>query len=250
MRILAPLAAVATLTAGIAQAQTEAFGRAVPALSHYGETVVEGDLWQRPGLSARDRSIVTVATLVAREQTDLMTAEFNRALDNDVTPSELSGIITHLAFYSGWGNAAAAAAKLAPIYEERGIAADSLPGAEFEPLPFDQATEDAREAGVQANHAETSIGVVDYTREVLFLDVWLRPDLAPRDRSLVTVTALVAVGQAEQVPFHLGRAMDNGLTRDEASEALTQLAFYAGWPRVFSAMPMFRTVFDARTAAE
>jgi 4-carboxymuconolactone decarboxylase len=89
-------------------------------------------------------------------------------------------------------------------------------------------------------------GVVDYTREVVFRDLWLRPDLAPRDRSLITISALVAVGQSEQVPFHLGRAMDNGLTRDEASEALAQLAFYAGWPRVFSAMPVFRGVFEDR----
>ena len=62
----------------------------------------------------------------------------------------------------------------------------------------------------------------------------------------MTRAALVAAGQSEQVPFHLGRAMDNGLTRDEASEALTQLAFYAGWPPVFSAMPVFRSVCDGR----
>jgi 4-carboxymuconolactone decarboxylase len=108
--------------------------------------------------------------------------------------------------------------------------------------------ETAREETVQANHADTAIGVVDYTRETLFRDLWLRPDLAPRDRSLITITALVAAGQSEQVPFHLGRAMDNGLTSSEASEALTQLAFYAGWPRVFSAMPVFRDVFDDRAA--
>ncbi|MCX5581188.1 carboxymuconolactone decarboxylase family protein [Kaistia terrae] len=250
MKFLAPLAAAATIVTGAANAQHASFESAVPALSHYGSTVVQGDLWKRPGLSARDRSIVTVATLIAREQTALMPEELARALDNGVKPSELSGIVTHLAFYAGWGNAAAAADALAPIYETRGIPAESLPGAEVEQLPLNQEAEDAREAGVQANHAETSIGVVDYTRDVLFRDLWLRSDLAARDRSLVTVTALVAVGQAEQVPFHLGRAMDNGLTRDEASEALTQLAFYAGWPRVFSAMPVFRSVFDARPTSE
>jgi 4-carboxymuconolactone decarboxylase len=87
---------------------------------------------------------------------------------------------------------------------------------------------------------------VDYTRDLLFRDLWLRPALEPRDRSLVTVSALVSAGQVEQVPFHLNRAMDNGLTQAEASEVLTQLAFYAGWPNVFSALPVVRDVFQQR----
>jgi 4-carboxymuconolactone decarboxylase len=81
---------------------------------------------------------------------------------------------------------------------------------------------------------------------VVFNDLWLRPDLAPRDRSLVTVSALVANGQVAQIPFHLNKAMDNGLTQQQAGEALTQLAFYAGWPNVFSALPIFKQVFASR----
>lgn len=248
MKFIAPLAVALSMSAGVAMGQTDVTSRVSPALSHYNSSVVEEDVWQRHDLSARDRSVVTVATLIARQQTALMPQEFSRALENGVTPAEMSGVVTHLAFYSGWGNAAAAAEALAPIFEAQGVAADSLPGADVDLLPLDMEAESAREENVQANHAETAIGVVDYTRETLFRDLWLRPDLAPRDRSLITVTALVASGQSEQVPFHLGRAMDNGLTRDEASEALTQLAFYAGWPRVFSAMPVFRNVFDDRAA--
>ena len=89
-------------------------------------------------------------------------------------------------------------------------------------------------------------GVVQLTTDVLFRDLWLRPDLAPRDRSLVTVSALVATGQAAQVPYHLNRAMDGGLTQDQAAEAIAHLAFYAGWPPVFSAMPVARDVFEKR----
>ena len=70
--------------------------------------------------------------------------------------------------------------------------------------------------------------------------------LAPRDRSLVTVSALIANGQAAQISYHLNRAMDNGLTQTEASEALTQLAFYAGWPNIFSALPVVKDVFEKR----
>ena len=90
-------------------------------------------------------------------------------------------------------------------------------------------------------------GIVQYTTDVLFRDLWLRPDLAPRDRSLVTVSALVALGQVAQIPYHLNRAMDNGLTQAQASEVFTQLAFYAGWPNVFSALPVAKDVFEKRT---
>ena len=89
-------------------------------------------------------------------------------------------------------------------------------------------------------------GVVQYTTDLLFRELWLRPALTPRDSSLVTVSALVASGQAAQIAYHLNRAMDNGLTKAEASEVLTHLAFYAGWPNVFSALPVVKAVFEKR----
>lgn len=220
--------------------------RAAPALAHYNSEVVEKNLWHREGLSSRDRSIVAVASLIAAGKTELQPQEFARALDNGVTPVELSGIITHLAFYAGWNNAVAAASVAAALYEERGIKADQLPGVEVTLLPLDEKFEAAREKSVQDNYARTSQGVADFTREPLFREVWLRPDLTPRDRSLVTVCSLVANGQAEQVPFHLNRALDNGLKQEEASEALTQMAFYVNWPNVYTAMPIFQKVFDFR----
>ena len=78
-------------------------------------------------------------------------------------------------------------------------------------------------------------------------DLWLRLGLAPRDRSMLTVSALVASGQVAHISYHLNRAMDSGLTEKQASEMLTQLAFYAGWPNVFSAMPVFKEIFAKRT---
>jgi 4-carboxymuconolactone decarboxylase len=88
--------------------------------------------------------------------------------------------------------------------------------------------------------------MVEYTTELLFRDLWLRPALAPRDRSLATVSALIAAGQVAQVPYHLNRAMDNGLSQAQAAEVVTHLAFYAGWPCAFSAMPVVKDVFDKR----
>ena len=99
---------------------------------------------------------------------------------------------------------------------------------------------------VEKNFGAVAPGVVQYTTDLLFRDLWLRPALAPRDRSLVTVSALVASGQVAQITYHLNPAMDNGLTQAQASEVLTHLAFYAGWPAVFSALPVAKDVFEKR----
>jgi len=113
-------------------------------------------------------------------------------------------------------------------------------------LPINEAAEAQRSKSVQEQFGSSFPGVVEYTTDVLFLDLWLRPDLAPRDRSLVTVSELIANGQTAQLTPHLNRAMDNGLTQPEAAEAITHLAFYVGWPNVFSAMPVAKDVFAKR----
>ncbi|TPE47352.1 4-carboxymuconolactone decarboxylase [Maribrevibacterium harenarium] len=220
--------------------------RSAPALAQYQTEVIENNLWQRQGLSLRDRSLVSVSALIAAGKTQLQMMEFTRALDNGLTPVELSGIITHLAFYAGLNNAVAAAQIADLVYQEKGVDVSTLPDRDVELLPLDEKFEAAREQSVQTHYAPTSQGVADLTREPLFREVWLRPDLTPRDRSLVTVVSLVANGQSEQVPFHLNRALDNGLEQGEASEALTQMAFYVNWPNVYSAMPIFQKVFDSR----
>jgi 4-carboxymuconolactone decarboxylase len=223
----------------------EPFSLVAPGLDQYAQGPV-ADLWRRPGLASRDRSIVTVAALIARDQTIDLPSQIARALDNGVKPRELSEIITHLAFYAGWSNASAAAAAAKDVFAVRGIGADQLPAASPAPLPLDAAAEAQRAQNVEAQFGKVAPGVVQYTTDVLFRDLWLRPDLAPRDRSLVTVSALVASGQVAQIPYHLNRAMNNGLSADEAGEVLTQLAFYAGWPRVFSALPVVKDVVDKR----
>jgi 4-carboxymuconolactone decarboxylase len=81
-----------------------------PALEKYAQSPL-AELWKRPGLTPRDRSVVTIAALITRNQTIEMSYYFNLALDNGVKPGEISEIITHLAFYSGWANAMAASAK-------------------------------------------------------------------------------------------------------------------------------------------
>ncbi len=217
-----------------------------PALGRYRQEALLGNLWRRPDLSPRDRSIVTVAALIARNQTAEMSQHLDLALENGVRPGELSEIITHLAFYSGWGNAMAAVAAAREVFARRGIGAGQLPPASPGLLPLDEAAEARRAAAVARDVGPVVPGLEQFTTDVLFGDLWSRPGLAPRDRSLITVTALIASGQVAQVPFHLNRAMDNGLTRPQAAEVVTHLAFYAGWPNAFSAVPVVRGVFESR----
>jgi 4-carboxymuconolactone decarboxylase len=83
-----------------------------------------------------------------------------------------------------------------------------------------------------------------YTDDVLFGDAWERPELSKRDRSLVTVACLVSLYRVNELPFHLKRAVENGVTKDELVETITHLAFYAGWPPAMTALSIFRDVFD------
>lgn len=224
----------------------QAVGRVAPALEAYSKKDLLGTIWNGPRLSVRDRALVTFAALMTRHEADNLRAHVELALDAGVTPAELSETITHLAFYTGWGNAITAASAAAPVFEARGIPVEDLPSPDAPLLPLDQEAEDARETFVRSTFGNVSMGVVDTTRDLLFRDLWLRPDLAPRDRSMVTVAALIAAGQPEQMTFHLNRAMDNGLTQEEAGAMLSHLAFYAGWPRVFSALPVAKAVFESR----
>jgi 4-carboxymuconolactone decarboxylase len=217
-----------------------------PALEKYTQHRLLGEVWKRPDLPPRDRSIVTLAALIARNQTIAMPYHVNLALDNGVKPREISEIITHLAFYSGRANALSAVAIAKDVFGERKIGNDQLPPASPQPLPVDEAAEAQRASRVGEQFGKVAPGVMQYTTDVLFRDLWLRPDLAPRDRSLVTVSALIASGQVAQLSSHLNRAMDNGLTQAQAAEALTHLAFYVGWPNVFSALPIAKEVFDNR----
>lgn len=224
----------------------EAIRHVAPALDRYTQDRLLGDVWKRAGLSPRDRSIVTLSALIARDQTVELPFYLNFALDNAVKPREISEIITHLAFYSGWANAVSAATVAKNVFGARSIGEDQLPPASPSLLPLDEPAEADRVKRVGGQFGASFPGIVQNTTDMLFRDLWLRPDLAPRDRSLATVSALIATGQVAQVSYHLNRAMDNGLTQAEAAEAIAHLAFYVGWPNAFSALPIAKDVFEKR----
>lgn len=189
---------------------------------------------------------MTLAALISRAQTTELPYYVDLALDNGVKPREISEIITHLAFYASRANALSAVPIVRQVFAERKIGADQLPVAEPQLLALDEATEAKRAQLVSQSFGSTAPGLVQYTTDVLFHDLWLRPDLAPRDRSLVTVSALIASGYVAQLPYHLNKAMDGGLTQTQAGEVITHLAFYIGWPNAFSALPVAKEVFEKR----
>jgi 4-carboxymuconolactone decarboxylase len=92
--------------------------------------------------------------------------------------------------------------------------------------------------------ADIAPALAQITDEVLFGDVWKRPDLSPRDRSLITVASLISLYRVNELPFHLKRALENGVTREELSEVITHLAFYVGWPAASTAIGITRKVFE------
>jgi len=103
-------------------------------------------------------------------------------------------------------------------------------------------------APARSPFADIAPALAEYTDKVLFGNVWKRPGLSPRDRSLITVATLVALYRNNELPFHLKRALDNGVTKDELAELITHLAFYAGWPTASSAVSIARRVFEENKA--
>ena len=108
-------------------------------------------------------------------------------------------------------------------------------------------TNDKAVTAVRDRIGDVAPKLVDLTEKVLFGDVWERPGLSKRDRSVVTVTALIAMNRTEQLPFHLRRALENGVTKDELVELITHLAFYSGWPTAMSAIRLAKEAFQDRT---
>jgi 4-carboxymuconolactone decarboxylase len=91
---------------------------------------------------------------------------------------------------------------------------------------------------------DVALPFAEYTDEVLFGDVWERPELSPRDRSLVTISSLISLYRTNELPFHIKKALENGVTREEIVEVITHLAFYSGWPTASSAVGIARQAFN------
>jgi 4-carboxymuconolactone decarboxylase len=246
MRHVLPIVAALSVSGVSAQAQSgppasvapEAMQRWAPSLADDTDTVLFGDVWLHPQLPPRDRSLVTVTVLITTGKTGPLAGHLRRALDNGVTPREVSGLVTHLGWYTGWPNAVAALQVIDEVLQERGIDPAQVRAA-GNPLPL-PSSDAARARSAEQTVAPVAPRLAELTNERLFADLWRRPELAVRDRSLVTIAALAAGGDADELAFHLTLGEENGLTRDEIAEALTHLAFYAGWPKAMAAIAVLR----------
>lgn len=218
-----------------------------PVLGEYTTDVLFGDVWERPGLSKHDRSLVTTAALVALGRQGQLERHLARALDNGVKPGEIIGMVNTLAFYGGWPSASSALDAVDKVFRERRVDTASLKAAPAAPLAL-PASDAARVRLVNEQVAPVSAKLAEVTNKVLFDDLWRRSDLTPRERSLVVISAIVATGASDQLAFHLRRGMENGLTSAEIGEELNHLAFYAGWPKAMAAIGVAGKVFEAPAA--
>jgi 4-carboxymuconolactone decarboxylase len=208
--------------------------RIAPGLATLTDDVLFGDVWRRTELSPRDRSLVTISVLIATGKPAQLTGHLGRALTNGVQPREASGVLAHLAIYSGWPNAVSALDVYDQVYTARKIDTAGLrkesPGSPASGIDTSQVQETNEQL------AATAPKLVQLTKDVVFGDLWRRSDLTVRDRSLVTIAALAAMGDDDQLEPYLRLGIERGLTRAQITEALTHLAFYAGWPKATKAM--------------
>lgn len=210
-----------------------------PYLRELRNTLVYGEIWERPQLSKRDRSLITIAVLQALAREELA-IHIPRGLDNGLTPEEVSEIILHVTFYAGWPTGVQASLTAAEAFEERGITLGDLPRAP--PLPEAITTPGGLS---DAYAAVPRLGAL--RNSLLYGDIWERPLLSKRDRSLVTVAVNQALYVTNELRLHIDRALDqNGVTPQELSEVVLHVTFYAGWPAAVNAGRLLTAALRAR----
>ncbi len=214
------------------------FYEGAPYLGEVRNTYVYGQVWERLGLSARDRSMITVAVNQALYATNELRLHMGRALDNGVTQAEISEIIAHTLWYSGFPTGVNAARVAAEVFEERGLPT-SPPGASDREPPTDPDLE------FPGAFPQTPY-LRDLLNQVVYAETWMREELSPRDRSMITVAVGTALYASSEVRYHTGRALDNGVTPDEIAEIIYHVTFYAGFPTGVNAARVAEQVFESR----
>jgi len=230
----APQAQSAAPPQGTTQPSGPLQQRLAPGLARLTDDVLFGDMWRRTELSPRDRSLVTISVLIATGKSAQLTGHLGRALDNGLQPSEASGVLAHLAIYSGWPNAVSALEAYEQVYTARNVDTQGLAKAAARTTTA-SSNASRRDAVIDAV-AVSAPKFAQLTNEVVFDDLWRRGDLSVRDRSLVTIAALAGMGEDDQFEPYVRRGVESGLTGAQITEALTHLAFYAGWPRATKAL--------------
>jgi 4-carboxymuconolactone decarboxylase len=164
--------------------------RLAPGLAELTDEVLFGDVWRRTELSPRDRSLVTISVLTATGKSAQLGGHLGRALDNGLQPSEASGVLAHLAIYSGWPSVVSALDVYEQVYTARKVDTKTLRDAGSRLTT--SASDTSRSQAVKDEFAAIAPKFVELTNDVVFDDLWRRADLTMRDRSMVTIAALAA----------------------------------------------------------
>ena len=209
-----------------------------PYLGQVRDTYVYGDIWERPNLTKRDRSMITVAVNQALYATNELRLHMSRALDNGITQTELSEIIAHVLWYSGFPTGVNAARVASEVFAERNL--PDIPPAASPRQPPEEPELEFPNAYPQTPYLR------DLLNQVLYAETWKRAELSPRDRSMITVAVGTALYASSEIRYHVGRALDNGVTQDEISEVITHVTFYSGFPAGVNASRIAAEVFEAR----
>ena len=241
--------------------------RRLGALGTFASSAVMGDLWCRPQLSRRDRSLVVVSVLMAQARDEELELHVANALNHGMTRTEIDELLLHVAAYAGFPAAMASVRRVDNAYNT----IDGNP----------EGTRRTREAAEHLSDAERDVRAADVRRTLTagraaadpatdmanmqgllgdvgalafrfaFGEVWSRPQLSRRDRSLCVIAILAALGQAHELGVHVPGGLNHGLTRTEIEEVMVQMCLYAGFPRAVDGMLATKAAFakiDARAA--
>jgi 4-carboxymuconolactone decarboxylase len=236
-----------------------AMQRSLGALGSFAVDYVMGDLWSRPQLAPRDRSLIVIAVLASMASVDELSAHVRIGLNHGLTREEVDEIVLQVAAYAGYPPAMAASR----VVERTFCAIDGVERQPPRPAAAAKSDEQRRSdatdvlrtltAGRAASGAaEALAGIVAQLGDVgqlafdwAFGEVWARPQLARRDRSLVVVAILTWLGNDRELAFHIPAALNHGVSRDEVREVMVQMCVYAGFPRAVEGMRAADRAFAA-----
>jgi alkylhydroperoxidase/carboxymuconolactone decarboxylase family protein YurZ len=196
-----------------------------------------GDVWERPGLAPRDRSLITIAVTQSLYATEEIRAHITRGLNNGLTQAEISELIAHVLVYSGFPTGVNAARVATEVFQQRGLPA--VP-------PSTPRNREPVGPPAYPNSFPATPYLAALLNEWVYGEVWERPDLSKRDRSLATIAVAQAMGAASELRSHIARGLDNGVTQEEVGEVITHVAFYTGIPGAVNAARVAAAVFGSR----
>jgi 4-carboxymuconolactone decarboxylase len=220
------------------------------ALGSFAVDYVMGDLWSRPQLSRRDRSLVVISVLASMGSVDELAAHVEIGLNHGLSREEVDEVVLQVAAYAGYPMAMAASRVVDRVFCR-------IDGIDRQPArqPADAKSDEQRRADAVdvmrtltggraaadpdkalANIVETLGDVGKLAFDWAFGEVWSRPQLARRDRSLVVVAILTWLGKDRELEFHIPGALNHGLSRDEVREVMVQMCVYGGFPRAVEGM--------------